>query len=186
MLKRLLLILGFSSGAWVRYPVDVAETGSATEFCSEKIPRNRLGMASVIPRKKVLIARHSEVYGGVNSEAWNGRKWHEKISFTKYPALANRRDSMFLSETSFGRNSESLPLFFSKEQNSEHFSLLRKGSERNSESFLFCGTAEIPTEQTNCSDYSVFRGIIFLSEIANRMLTFWPLYGFQEEFLQER
>ncbi len=55
-----------------------ASLGLATEFRSEKIPRNRLGMASVIPRKKVLIPRHSESYGRVNSEAWNGRKWHEK------------------------------------------------------------------------------------------------------------
>jgi hypothetical protein len=53
--------------------------GLAMEFCSEKIPWNRLGMASVILRKKVLIPRHSEVYGRVNSEAQNGRKWHEKI-----------------------------------------------------------------------------------------------------------
>jgi hypothetical protein len=41
------------------------------------------------------------------------------------------------------------------------------GSERNSESFLFRGTAGIPPEQTNCSVYSVFRRIVFLSEIAN-------------------
>ncbi len=34
--------------------------GLATEFRSEKIPRNRLGMASVIPRKKVLIPRFTE------------------------------------------------------------------------------------------------------------------------------
>ncbi len=31
--------------------------GLGTEFRSEKIPRNRLGMVSVIPRKKVLIPR---------------------------------------------------------------------------------------------------------------------------------
>ena len=84
-----------------------------TEFCSEKIPRNRLGMVFVLPRKKVLIPRHSEVSGRVNSEARNGRKWHEK------------------------------------------------NSERNSESFLFRGTAGILPEQTNFSVYSVFRGIIF-------------------------
>ncbi len=48
------------------------------EFCSEKILRNRLEMVSVIPRKKVLIPRHSEVYGRVNSEAQNRRKWHDK------------------------------------------------------------------------------------------------------------
>jgi hypothetical protein len=38
--------------------------------------------------------------------------------------------------------------------------------ERNSESFLSRGTAGIPPEQTSCSVNSVFRGIIFLSEIA--------------------
>jgi hypothetical protein len=55
-------------------------------------------------------------------------------------------------------------------QNSEHFPPLRNGSERNSESFLLRGTAGIPPEQTNCSVYSVFREIIFLSEIANPIL----------------
>jgi hypothetical protein len=37
-----------------------------------KIPRNRLGTISVIPRKKVLIPRHSEFRGRANSEARNG------------------------------------------------------------------------------------------------------------------
>ncbi len=46
--------------------------GLGTEFSSEKIPRNRLGMISVIPRKKVLIPRHSEFRGRANSEAPNG------------------------------------------------------------------------------------------------------------------
>jgi hypothetical protein len=46
--------------------------GLATEFRSEKIPRNRLGMDSVIPQKKVVIPKHSEVYGRANSEARNG------------------------------------------------------------------------------------------------------------------
>jgi hypothetical protein len=36
--------------------------GLGTEFRSEKIPRNRLGTVSVIPRKKVLIPRHSEAF----------------------------------------------------------------------------------------------------------------------------
>jgi hypothetical protein len=46
--------------------------GLGTEFRSEKIPRNRLGMVSVIPRKKVLIPRHSDFRGRANSEARNG------------------------------------------------------------------------------------------------------------------
>jgi hypothetical protein len=57
--------------------------------------------------------------------------------------------------------------FCSKEWNSEHFYLLWNGSERNSESFVFRGTAGIPPELTICSVYSVFRGKIFWSEIAN-------------------
>jgi hypothetical protein len=46
--------------------------GLRTEFRTEKIPRNRLGTISVIPRKKVLIPRHSEFRGRANSEARNG------------------------------------------------------------------------------------------------------------------
>ncbi len=52
-------------------------------------------------------------------------------------------------------------------RNSELFSRLRKGSERNSENFLFRGTAGIPSEITICYVNSVFRVIIFLSEILN-------------------
>ncbi len=44
-------------------------------------------------------------------------------------------------------------------------SLPRNDSERNSESFLFRGTAGIPPEQTNFSVYSVFRGIIFCRKL---------------------
>ncbi len=51
--------------------------------------------------------------------------------------------------------------YCSTERNSELFSLQRNGSERNSESFLFRGTAEIPSELTICFVYSVVRGIVF-------------------------
>jgi hypothetical protein len=57
--------------------------------------------------------------------------------------------------------------FGSTKRNSELFSLPLKDSERNSESFLFRGTARIPSDITNCSVSSVFRRIIFLSEIPN-------------------
>ncbi len=46
-------------------------------------------------------------------------------------------------------------------QFSEHFPPLRNSLERNSEGFLFHGMDRIPQEQTNCSVYSVFCGIIF-------------------------
>jgi hypothetical protein len=47
---------------------ETSGVGLGTEFRSEKIPRNRLGMVSVIPRKKVLIPRNSEFRGRANSE----------------------------------------------------------------------------------------------------------------------
>jgi hypothetical protein len=57
-------------------------------------------------------------------------------------------------------NSERLlPILFHGTE-SKHFSPLQNGSERNSENILLRGTAGIPPEQTNCSVYSVFRGII--------------------------
>ncbi len=62
--------------------------GLGTEFRSEKIPRNRLGTISVIPRKKAFIPRHSEFRGRANSEARNrternGMEFRGKFSFTK-------------------------------------------------------------------------------------------------------
>jgi hypothetical protein len=51
--------------------------GLGTEFRSEKIPRNRFGMVSVIPRKKGLIPRHSEFRGRASSEARNGMERNE-------------------------------------------------------------------------------------------------------------
>jgi hypothetical protein len=71
--------------------------GLATEYRSEKIPRNRLRMDSVILRKKVVIPRYSEVYGRLNSEARNGTELHEKNNgFTKNHAPSNIIDSVFL------------------------------------------------------------------------------------------
>jgi hypothetical protein len=66
------------------------------------------------------------------------------------------------------RNSDCLHLilFYGKEFRA-FFSSVERFAERNSEDFLFRGTAGIPPKQTNSSVYSVFRGIIFLSEIAN-------------------
>ena len=59
--------------------------GLGTEFRSEKIPRNRLGMVSVIPRKKVLIPRHSEAFrvlrqSQFRSSEWNGMELYVKQS----------------------------------------------------------------------------------------------------------
>ncbi len=79
--------------------------------------------------------------------------------------------SCFLFHWGFGREfREFASIFVSTERNSELFSLPRKGSERNSESFLFCGTAGIPSENNNL--FRLFRvpRNYFLSEIPNRRL----------------
>ncbi len=55
-------------------------------------------------------------------------------------------------------------LLCSTERNSELFSLPWKGSELNSESLLFHGTAGIPSEIPIYYGYSVFRGIIFFCQ----------------------
>jgi hypothetical protein len=67
------------------------------EFRPKKIAWNRQGTATVIPRKKVLIPRHSEVYGAEESIPKLGTERNDmkKISFTKNPAPANITDSVF-------------------------------------------------------------------------------------------
>ncbi len=66
----------FSADSWMFKGLMKTQVyvGLGTEFRSEKIPRNRLGTVSVIPRKKVPIPRHSEFRGRANSEARNGTK----------------------------------------------------------------------------------------------------------------
>jgi hypothetical protein len=80
------------------------------------------------------------------------------------------------------RNSESCFYLCPTVHNSEHFSPLRNGSERNSESFLFCGIAGIPPEQTNCSVYSIFRGIIFCQKFP----TIWGSWGRRRYLTEDR
>jgi hypothetical protein len=52
--------------------------GLGTEFRSEKIHRNRLGTVSVVPRKKMLIPRHSKLHGKANSVL--GTKFRRKTA----------------------------------------------------------------------------------------------------------
>ncbi len=71
----LMLLDSHTNPAASAVPTDSA-VGLGTEFCSEKIPQNRLGTVSVIPRKKGLIPRHSKLRGRANSEALNGTEWN--------------------------------------------------------------------------------------------------------------
>jgi hypothetical protein len=65
------------------------------------------------------------------------------------------------------RNSESLLLFLFYGTEFRAVFSSAEGFGTEFRSFLFRGTAGIPSEITICSVYSVFRGIIFLSEIPN-------------------
>ncbi len=160
--------------------------GSGISF--QKIPLNRLGTASVIPRKKLLIPRHSEVYGRVYSEARNVRKWHEKISFTKNLSPANRDDELtacFRLRHASERNS-SFNLFRRMVRNRIKFWSLASnfvpwyripsifllcGMVRNGIPRIFCSAEhpELSWNKTNCSVYSVFRGIIFCRKLPTLM-----------------
>ncbi len=78
-----------SVGGWWKNPGNLYDTclGLGTEFRYEKIPRNRLGIVSVLPWKKALIPRHSEFRGRADSVARNRTERNgiprEKNSFTK-------------------------------------------------------------------------------------------------------
>jgi hypothetical protein len=99
---------------------------------------------------------------------FRGMVWNRNQRVCFYFCSTERNSELFsLPRNGSERNHESLLLFFFHSTEFQAFFPLRNGSERNSESFLFCGTAGIPPEQTNCSVYSVFRGIIFSLEIAN-------------------
>ncbi len=61
--------------------------------------------------------------------------------------------------------------FWSKERNSKLLPLPWKGSERNSKRILFRETAGIMSEIPLCSDYYIFRGIIFCWKFPTLMMS---------------
>jgi hypothetical protein len=131
--------------------------------------------------KKISFIKYPTPASRINSLFWSetcfGTEFREFASFfsternSEHFSLLRRNGipRVFCSAEWFRTEFREFFCFYccSMLQDSEHSSPLRNGSERNSESFLFRGTAGIPPEQINCS---VFRGIIFLSEIANPTL----------------
>jgi hypothetical protein len=83
------------SGRIVLFPH--RDLGLGTESRSEKNPRIRLGTVFVIPRKKVLIPRHSEFRGRTSSEARNGREFREKKYVLQNSRYKNRGFFLFFS-----------------------------------------------------------------------------------------
>ncbi len=120
--------------------------GLGTEFSSEKISRNRLGMVSVIPRKKVLIPGHSEFRGRANFEARNGteRNSAKNWSFTELAQLLcslwRPLHSTLIIFLFHGMVRNGIPrvcfYFCSTERNSKLIFLPLKSSEGNFESLL--------------------------------------------------
>ncbi len=169
--------------------------GLAAEFCSERFPlfRGRVCSFRGIPKfteesipklgterndmKKISFTKNPAPANKIDSVFFS-----ETCFRTKFREVCNQQQPQVA--TNFvPRNGISswflfrgivwnrIPIvcfyFCSTLQNSQHFSPVRCGSEQNSESFLFRGTAGIPPEQTNCFVNSVFLGKIFLSEIVN-------------------
>ena len=83
----------------------------------------------------------------------------------------NRIPVIFSSAEDSEPYSESSFYFCSTERNSELFSFPRKGSEWNSESFLFCGTAGIPSEIPICSGYSSSVELFFCRKFPTLVLS---------------
>jgi hypothetical protein len=174
----------FPSDSWGFHTVwCTSPSGLATEFRSEKIPRNRLGTVFVIPRKKLLIARHSENHGRVNSEARNGMEWKYAEEFREFASIFVPRNgipSCFLFRRLVrNRIPKFASIFVTQNRISSIFLFL--GMVRNRiprvcfyfcstaqnyvHFYLFRGTAEILKEQTNCCVYSVFHGMIFCRKL---------------------
>ncbi len=166
------------------------ELGLATDFFP-KIPWNRLGTVFVIPLKKVLISRHSEVYGRVNFEARNEMELHEQICFTKKSYSSKQNwDRAFVSEMlrnwipsdlllyllhrtefrvvvfsaeCFRTEFREFVLFFCQATEFWAFFLCRMV--RHGIPRVFSSAEQPEPEQTFCSFYSAFCGIIFLRKL---------------------
>jgi hypothetical protein len=126
----------------------------------------------------VLIPRHSEVYGRVNSE--RNLKTQKKLvlrnSQNSSTKLFVRTSKVGIPRVCFFCSRNGIPsifLFRGMVRNGiprvcfYFFPLYRIPSIFLFQGMVRNGTVGIPPERTNCSVHSVFRGIIFLSEIAN-------------------
>ncbi len=117
----------------------------ASRYCSEKIPRNRLRMISVIPGKKVH--GHFEGFRGLwksqfRSPERNWMTWKEFV-FQKLTLKQIELTACFCPRYASECNSESLLLFLFHGTEFRVGSLPRNGLERSSKSlllFLFHGT----------------------------------------------
>ncbi len=147
--KRFPLFLGRNCSFW-----DIPRSNE------ESIPK--LGTEWYVNTQKKLVLRNSQNnFRKLFSELFSlPRNWFG-TEFREFASIFDARNGILSIFLFHGTVRNRIPrncfYFCCTAQNFEHFSLPRNGLERNSETYLFRGTAGIPPEQTNCSVYSVFR-----------------------------
>ncbi len=152
-----------SYGLYKNSQFEYCQETAAAAFCPELFSLPRNGSEGNSDNLHLLLFQGTEFRVVFSSAEGLGREFRE---FASNFVPRNEIPSCFLFHWRVWKGISKIWFYFcSTERNSELFSLLLKGSERNSENFLFRGTAGIPSEISICSVYSVFRGIIFLSEI---------------------
>ncbi len=106
----------------------------------------------------------TEFWVGFSSAEWFGTKFRE---FASIFVLRNGIASYFLFRVRFLNEIPRICCYFCSTERNPSFFSSAKGLGTEFREILFRGTAGIPSEITICSANSVFRGIIFLSEIPN-------------------
>jgi hypothetical protein len=137
----------------------------AAVFCSEQVSLPRNGSERNSDSLLLYLFHGTEFRVVFSSADWFGREFREYASI--FVSTERNFELFSLPLKCSEWNSESLLLFL---LNGTEFRVVFSSPEgfgTEFRGFLFRGTAGIPSEITICFVYSVFRGILFLSEIPN-------------------
>jgi hypothetical protein len=110
--------------------------GLPSKFCSEKIPRNRLGKVWGYSAEKVLLSRNSVCLGIAHSEVWNRTERNGTERYRIPPFFSYLKSSICFSLSLKSSFQRFFSLLNDSEQNLKCFSLLQNSLKRNSEQFL--------------------------------------------------
>ncbi len=155
--------------------------GLGTVFRSEKIPRNRLGTVSVIPQKKALIPRHSEIRGIANSEVRNGTERNgiprKKLVLRNSSKKLNKMIYLYIKSRLFWHHtwhSESIFLFFLHEK---EFRIVFSSAECFGTEFRESASILVP--RNGIPSYFLFRRRV-RNRIMGVYLYFWSTERYSE------